>query len=381
MTYSVWGSSGTNTPTRDVFATEAFAILKALTPPPSTLNVTIEVDGGVTKGDGLGGTFYYDPASVLADDAVDVIAPIPVPATGRWSRSVANIGFAVAVGGIIFGAAGNTFAQDPANLFWDNINKRLGIGIVPGKPLDILGPSNIGTVRIVRNDAGIAGNLILDLQNGSGGGTTVASVDSIGTARFGTSVVTLSIDSGTTGSLSLRTNNGATQIKIVNAGDGTNFASIQGGSSPFAPVVFSNGGDTNIGLVLGSNGTSPVDITTGGTFTGDVNSGRQLQARFMHTANTANYMNLTIGSTGQSPFIQSLGTDTNIGMRLIASGTGSIVFEAPGGTTQFTVLGTASANRNITAAGAVSPNNPILGTAGGGGVAIVGTTTSDSAAT
>src|SRR5258708_19447666 len=44
------------------------------------------------------------------------------------------------------------------------------------------------------------------------------------------------------------------------------------------------------------------------------------------------------------------------------------------------MLRTASVNRNITGSGGVSPNNPILG-ATGGGVAIVGTTTNDSAAT
>src|SRR5258706_9484419 len=116
MTFSVWASFGTNTPTRDVFATETFAVLKALTPPPSTLNVTVNVDGGAAKGDGLGGTFYYDPNSVLADDAANVIAPTPVPATGRWRREIANVGFAVIVGGIVFGAGG-AFAQDSANLF------------------------------------------------------------------------------------------------------------------------------------------------------------------------------------------------------------------------------------------------------------------------
>src|SRR5258708_38023486 len=100
MTFSVWGSFGTTTPTRDVFATETFTVLKALTPPPSTLNVTIEVDGGVAKGDGLGGTFYYDLSSVLVGDAVDVIAPTPVPTSGGWRGSVAYIGFVGTVGGV-----------------------------------------------------------------------------------------------------------------------------------------------------------------------------------------------------------------------------------------------------------------------------------------
>ena len=86
MAYSVWGSFGTNIPTRDVFATETFATLRVLTPPPATLNASIEVDGGLAKGDSLGGIFYYDQTSVLADDAISVIAPIPLPAAGRWIR-------------------------------------------------------------------------------------------------------------------------------------------------------------------------------------------------------------------------------------------------------------------------------------------------------
>lgn len=84
MTNSVWGSFGANVPTREVFVTETFTTLRALTNPKSTANVTIAVDGGVTKGDGLGGIFYYDPNSVLADDSLLVIAPST--GVGRWIR-------------------------------------------------------------------------------------------------------------------------------------------------------------------------------------------------------------------------------------------------------------------------------------------------------
>src|SRR5256885_15147985 len=93
MTNSVWGSFGANVPTREVFATETFAILRALTNPRSNANVTIEVDGGVTKGDGLGGIFYYDPSSVLADDNIDVIAP--ARGIGRWRRAITGLGIAI----------------------------------------------------------------------------------------------------------------------------------------------------------------------------------------------------------------------------------------------------------------------------------------------
>lgn len=84
MTNSVWGSFGANFPTREVFATETFTTLRALTNPKTGSNVTINVDGGVTKGDGLGGIFYYDSSSVLADDSVNVIAP--TTSVGRWIR-------------------------------------------------------------------------------------------------------------------------------------------------------------------------------------------------------------------------------------------------------------------------------------------------------
>jgi len=86
MTTSVWGSFGSLTPSREIFATETFAILRTYINPKATLNVTIHVDGGVVKGDGLGGMFYYDPASVLADDNLNVIAP--ASGIGRWRRTV-----------------------------------------------------------------------------------------------------------------------------------------------------------------------------------------------------------------------------------------------------------------------------------------------------
>jgi hypothetical protein len=43
-------------------------------------------------------------------------------------------------GSVIFAGAGGVLAQDNANLFWDNANNRLGIGIaVPTSPLHVVG--------------------------------------------------------------------------------------------------------------------------------------------------------------------------------------------------------------------------------------------------
>lgn len=126
MTYSVWGSFGSNVATRDVFATETFATLRALTPPLSTLNVTINVDGGTTKGDGFGGIFYFDSNSVLTDDSVNVIAP--TTGTGRWIRrdivpgynnfrknAIINGGMEITQRAINFPAAANGYILDRYN--------------------------------------------------------------------------------------------------------------------------------------------------------------------------------------------------------------------------------------------------------------------------
>src|SRR5258708_6267591 len=319
MTFSVWGSFGTTTPTRDVFATETFTVLKALTPTPSTLNVTIEVDGGVAKGDGLGGTFYYDPNSVLADDAVDVIAPTPVPTTGRWRRSVANIGFAVTVGGIIFGAAGNTFAQD-AGLTWNNTTKALKItnSTLPRLDFDATGSTRKGSLTqqgnsLIFTTGAQVRTITLSAANNNLGPSSAMDLGTA-TLRWGT-LFASAIDSGTSGAVAIKTNNGTTQVLVTHQGTAVNNVGLQG------------------------------------------------------------------GATGTGVFVYSTGADTDVALNLQSKAPGNINFLAYSGSTiHLHILRTASMNSNITETDALSPNNPILG-ATGGGVAIVGTTTNDSAAT
>lgn len=49
------------------------------------------VEGGGSPGDGLGGPFWFDPASTLTDDSRDALNPASNPATGRW-RHVSQSG-------------------------------------------------------------------------------------------------------------------------------------------------------------------------------------------------------------------------------------------------------------------------------------------------
>lgn len=81
---SAWGNVFATAPSRNVYAVDTFTDLRNLTPPSSS--VSIEVDGGITVGDGIGGIFFFSLSSTLADDGLNVITPASAPANGRWIR-------------------------------------------------------------------------------------------------------------------------------------------------------------------------------------------------------------------------------------------------------------------------------------------------------
>jgi len=68
-------------------------------------------------------------AGLLSAQAV----PIPVEDGGTGTST------AFTAGSVIFAGASGVYSQDNANLFWDNANNRLGIGITPSYTVDITG--------------------------------------------------------------------------------------------------------------------------------------------------------------------------------------------------------------------------------------------------
>ena len=65
---------------------------------------------------------------------------------GTWNGSIVGVGYggtglsSVTAGSILFGNSGTELAQDNTNLFWDNLNNRLGIGTTsPAYTLDVNG--------------------------------------------------------------------------------------------------------------------------------------------------------------------------------------------------------------------------------------------------
>lgn len=84
-------------------------------------------------------------------------------------------------------------------------------------------------------------------------------------------------------------------------------------------IVRSTGG-TNVDLELGSLGTGSLLFTTNA----DTSS---LQAKVTHTAAAVNFLTLTGAATGATvngPILGADGSDTNVGIRVVAKGTGAI---------------------------------------------------------
>lgn len=83
---------------------------------------------------------------------------------------------------------------------------------------------------------------------------------------------------------------------------------------------------------------------------------------------SANYLQLAGGSTGNVASVFATGSDTDVGLALIAKNAGSVVIRTNGSSgsiDQVRVTHTASANRYVTLTGANS-GNPAIGVSGGG---------------
>jgi hypothetical protein len=176
-------------------------------------------------------------------------------------------------------------------------------------PLNVITP--VVTANLVNTTSG-------PLQFSSA--TGVVSCNSDNTTIFGDAAhrwisgFFTSIDSGSTGSLSLGTNNGTVGFSVAHVASAVNSWQAKPAATTGAPILLLQGTDTNIGGVITSKGTGNVDI-----FTANV-ANRQLS--ILHTAGNqcptitgSNSANSQIGTTGggldfTSPTIRFTGIGT-----------------------------------------------------------------------
>src|SRR5262245_9929738 len=106
------------------------------------------------------------------DDQKLTHAPTPdIPASDtwdaiKWVRGLLPV--SIVAGGVLFGGPSGAFAQDATKLFWDNTNKRLGIGTagpVAVLEVDRAGATNYGSIVDVAARSAV---LVQGSSNGNG---------------------------------------------------------------------------------------------------------------------------------------------------------------------------------------------------------------------
>jgi hypothetical protein len=294
-----------------------------------------------------------------ADDALEHLDSTKVPTTrtltinGTTQDLSANRTFSVGTfnlpaltsGSVLF-SNGTTIAQDNANFFWDNINKRLGIGTTtPSTSLSIFGVN-----ELLQIGDGTAANFSFISFNGARA--------QVGYKTTGLHLLTSSGRSLVFGSGSFASTTewgrfvATTGNFLINTTTDSGYKLDVNGTAMFRGVVYGIGTTGNIIPVVSTNGqgtvvvggTSPITpnvAIVGGSIDFQING-----ASRMRLFNTGNFT------------LQNGGTFTDAGYRLDVQGTGrftgSAVFSSAitvGGASAFTgsmVIG----NNNITEASA-----------------------------
>lgn len=117
------------------------------------------------------------------------------------------------------------------------------------------------------------------------------------------------------------TNTGNTvnfQINGMSPGQ-VNYLSVSPATTGASPQLLARGTDTNVGILLNTQGSGQYLFTTGGgsAFT---------QASIAHVASAVNSFQISGNIAGSAPTLAVTGTDTNIDLALSTKGTGAVKF-------------------------------------------------------
>lgn len=157
--------------------------------------------------------------------------------------------------------------------------------------------TSLGLGTIATQDADsvtITGGTIDNTVIGSATPATVTGT----TITANTKVVTQVIDSGSTSSVDIKTNNGTEQFSVAHTASAVNYAQVTGGTTGIGPTISSQG-ETNVNLFLSPKGTGKVGVAAGGVFTpGNFFSVRNgaISSTYPNSAGTADQCRVQVGS-------------------------------------------------------------------------------------
>lgn len=144
-------------------------------------------------------------------------------------------------------------------------------------------------------------------------------------------------------------------LTIANPASAVNYWAMLGAATGNNPSLSVTGTDTNVGANFITKGSGAFSLYT------NINV---LQAQITHTALAVNYLVMSGGAAGGSPYFTVAGSDTNIGLNVIAKGAGYTKFFSHSSLVQFSIAPIASAVNYLQVAGAVTTGVPLIAALG-----------------
>jgi hypothetical protein len=157
---------------------------------------------------------YFDKNTLALKEWTGITSPLGTSAINGWYKAIMTNGNTnITNGSIIFGNvtsdASSEVGQDNANLFWNNTNKRLGVGTnAPISTLSVGGSLTLPIRGLVNNDVITEDDYTLVKNNGGNSSMTLPAANSCRGRIY-------VIKKATSGSLTINTGGG--QIDAVNA--------------------------------------------------------------------------------------------------------------------------------------------------------------------
>mgnify|MGYP001617296329 CR=1 FL=1 len=150
-------------------------------------------------------------------------------------------------------------------------------------------------------------------------------------------------------------------IKFSKAATAVNEFTIANGATSSGPTITATGGDADIPAYFRGKGTGAVYLgqatTQGVVFIADqplLDSANNELVKFVATGTAVNEFTVTNAATGTDPTLSATGGDANIGVVLLAKGTGAV-------TVRNTDAGTLGSQLTLTHAGGSQANSDVVG--------------------
>lgn len=279
--------------------------------------------------------------------------------TNKYVVGIANLGVATVT--VTRATAGNTingtaadFTLAPKQAVMLGVNQGatgyniLAHSLASGAGINTIQATTSVVTPLVASATGITLGLGVVTQKWGIDGTTFAlfpaSTFDLGKpSQVITNVFASTIDSGTTGSLSLKTNNGNLGFTLDHVGGAANSFAIQPAATGNPPILYSKG-DANISHLYITKGTGGHTFYTGST--ADVPTASVVQFQVTHTASATRNVTIT-GSNGGNPTISTTAGSLAITPDIVAASTISIgTTPALGGTLRLPYTNTAIETRD-----------------------------------